>query len=30
MAEALHMRGDAAVQLVPYSLAQTPFACADE
>jgi hypothetical protein len=30
MAEVLHERGDAAVQLVPNSLAQTQFACADE
>jgi hypothetical protein len=30
MAEVLHKRGDAAVQLVPNSLAQAQFACADE
>jgi hypothetical protein len=31
MAEVLHKRGDAAVQLVPNSLAQTTkHACADE
>jgi hypothetical protein len=30
MAEVLHERGDAAVQLVPNSLAQAQSACADE